>query len=414
MNAPLQFSRKCLHCCTVLFLVGFLIPGAAAIDDFERVVNREGIEVIRDESGDITYLHLKGDHQLKHLARLQSLRKLGSLYLIGVNLTADHLQVLKGLTQIHELVLMDAKFADVDLRFVGDLHRLTSLRIERCSVQGLNEDAFRKLRHLTHLKLRDCPLKDSGLLALGSLERLWYLEIRRCGIDGDQIPFEKIQGLGIADFCGTSFSDSVTSRLHKLHRLKYLSLHESSITDKSIENLASVQNLEMLDLSGTKITTTKYLSGLSKLWGLYLQNSSIVSRGLVDLDAITALQHIKLDNTRIDDEGVAAIIKHPNLLNISLNNTQITNAACEHLGGMKHLRTLWVEKTKITDEGLKYLSSCKSLRNVYCQGCPISEAGEEALEAQIPGLEVYFVPPENRIRFFARDRRGKLIELDDF
>ncbi|NOX55360.1 MAG: leucine-rich repeat domain-containing protein [Planctomycetes bacterium] len=72
-----------------------------------------------------------------------------------------------------------------------------------------------------------------------------------------------------------------------MRKLRTLDLSGTDVTDRGLECLSGLVNLESLNLSGTEVTDrgTHHLKGLRKLNWLNLQNTAVTAAGLRRLQA---------------------------------------------------------------------------------------------------------------------------------
>jgi hypothetical protein len=89
-------------------------------------------------------------------------------------------------------------------------------------------------------------------------------------------------------------------------------------TDGTLEQLASLRQLEVLDLTGSKITDKglEHLRAMKKLRYLRLDRTETTDAGLVHLQELEQLQDLLLIDTRVTDGGVAELRRRLPKLNI--------------------------------------------------------------------------------------------------
>jgi Leucine-rich repeat (LRR) protein len=138
------------------------------------------------------------------------------------------------------------------LRF-NELDRLEKLDLT--GIKGLNYAFLAPIAGLEELSLANAGLNDASL---GQLPKLPAL--KRLVLDGNDIRGSGLTALStqpaLVDLslgCPT-LTDLYAKNLAELKQLKRLSLAGSSISDAAIQHLEGLTNLEMLDLSRTKIT----------------------------------------------------------------------------------------------------------------------------------------------------------------
>jgi hypothetical protein len=147
-------------------------------------------------------------------------------------------------------------------------------------------------------------------------------------------------------------------------KLISLDLDNTIVDDEFIEQINicddNVLKLELLDLSGTKISekSFKSLKKLNYLTDLRISNcKNIECLAKLDIPSLTSL---KINYNDFDDVNICYVLQsHPNLKFLELaENKKITNETLKHIKKYKlKLRRLFACNTKITFEGvLEYLS----------------------------------------------------------
>ncbi len=186
-----------------------------------------------------------------------------------------------------------------------------------------------------------------------------------------------------ASFKGRSASDrsiQLASQLPLLRTLVLMALDENAITNQGVALISQLPQLELLNISGTRIdasgiaslqslTTlrTLVLAGncddqamlviakLTNLEILDLTQTDVTDQTISHLTGLTKLRVLILNGTRITNAGVAQIAQLTQLQELYLGNTRIDDAAVEHLKKMKDLDVLVLLDTGITTEGIRQL-----------------------------------------------------------
>lgn len=91
--------------------------------------------------------------------------------------------------------------------------------------------------------------------------------------------------------------------------VKAVGLNCKPATDETLEQLASLRKLEVLDLTCSKITDKglKHLKFMKKLSYLRLDSTETSDAGLVYLQDLKQLKELLLIDTRVTDDGVAEL-----------------------------------------------------------------------------------------------------------
>ena len=113
--------------------------------------------------------------------------------------------------------------------------------------------------------------------------------------------------------------------------------------------------------------STTHLARLTSLQGLVLRKTgfekeSITATGLARLASLSQLQHLNLSATRVNDAAIASLTNLKKLRSLDLGLTGLGNAGLVHLAKLPRLESLGVMYqegfggTKVTAEGLQHLA----------------------------------------------------------
>ena len=147
--------------------------------------------------------------------------------------------------------------------------------------------------------------------------------------------------------------------------------------DSILKDLPQLAGLEVLGLSGTKITGSglKYLTQLEKLKWLGLVVRYIGDDEIAPLADLTALESLNVRNTPISNYGLAHIGKIKTLRHLDVCGTSVDDDGLKHIKNLTSLRRLHFFRNNITDEGLKHLAGLTKMERLYLQNTQISDAG---------------------------------------
>jgi hypothetical protein len=98
-----------------------------------------------------------------------------------------------------------------------------------------------------------------------------------------------------------------------------------------------------------------YITRLTELEALDLDDTQITDSGLSHLESLNKLEALNLVNTKITDAGLVHLKGLGNLENLLLAGTQLTDAGIVHLIEFTNLNWLYVSRTQITDGGVRKL-----------------------------------------------------------
>jgi hypothetical protein len=129
------------------------------------------------------------------------------------------------------------------------------------------------------------------------------------------------------------------------------------MTDAMLEDLASVEHLQILRLGGSRGVTDagiRHLAKLSRLRHLDLRGTSITDRGLESLSALSGLETVSLAWTRITDAGATHLAGCSHLVGVNLQGTSTGDGWLRALAG-KPLLCQLRSGNEVTDAGLASL-----------------------------------------------------------
>jgi len=186
--------------------------------------------------------------------------------------------------------------------------------------------------------------------------------------------FTKLRSLALT---GKQITDKGLANLRGMGSLTHVYLWDATeLTDVGAAHLATLPNLEFLDLEKSKVTdeALRLLSRLPKLTALSFQNNPFTDKGLEYLNGMTQLEQLLVGWV---DDGDDPEIK--------INN-KITDAGLRHLAGLTNLNTLDLQSTAVTDAGLVHLRGLKKLQTLLVSGTKVTEVGMDNLRLSLPRL----------------------------
>lgn len=250
-----------------------------------------------------------------------------------------HLDALRALPALHELVLRDAAVGDAGMRHL------------------------RALSALRRLDLAHTHLTTAGMMTLAQLGTLESLDVRLTHI-GDE-----------ALFYLRPLAQLRTLRLASYYRTRAANLGVDGITDTGLGYLLPLQ-LETLSLSSQAITDAGLapLDGMTTMRDLALPNA-ITDAGLACLPALTRLERLAVRGCRgVTDAGLAHLAGKAALHALDLAETGVSDAGLAHLAPLMALRTLLLAGTAVGDAGADALLPLRALEALDLAECAVSDA----------------------------------------
>ena len=203
--------------------------------------------------------------------------------------------------------------------------------------------------------------------------------------------------------------------------ISFLSLNESSITNRAFLEIKHMTNLRELEVDNTSVTAPafkeleglnldrlsvrlnklddealKVIAGIKSL--TYLQcgkNDKLTGKGYLELNRLPNFVHLDLTDNPIDLKTAKAI-SQLKIITLSLENTDVNDEALRELCAMPNLRDLILNDCKhVTGAGLKYLAKFPELSNVHLEATsPIGDKDVEFIK-YCPKLKILDVRKTN-------------------
>jgi Leucine-rich repeat (LRR) protein len=254
---------------------------------------------------------------------------------------------------------------------------------------------------------------SDGAIVEVSLARTWATDNDIARILEAKGELKNLQRL---DLSFTYVSDRGIERLPQLPQLEELTLDTAEfITDAAISYLRAIRRLRKLNLRGTDITdiSLPHIAEMTGLKSLDLSYTQLGDVGIESLPALAGLEELNLGGTRISGLNLSVLKLLPRLRKLSFNGIQRRNAgacwsplitdldldAIAELSGLEELNLgvgVSLGRTgvpvgagncrvaggiRITDLGLGRLAHLKKLRRLDVSGAKITPAGIKLLQA---------------------------------
>lgn len=175
-------------------------------------------------------------------------------------------------------------------------------------------------------------------------------------------------------------TNKVVPMLACCHRLEYLELHDTTLSDQSVETIAQMPKLNHLALIGTSLSIEQ----------------------LRQLTQVSTLKMITLEGPTASEEYLELLPLFSELEEVSLKETTITDNGMKTLGQLPKLTSLEIEQAPaVTNRGLAALADCRELRYLWILGSSVDEGCVDTLK-QLPKVDdVYITPDELDVEFYA-------------
>lgn len=267
------------------------------------------------------------------------------------------------------------KYTDLDvdencLKLIGRMSGVQELKLTRSTVQ----DPW--LAHLAKLPLRSfnlhgCPVTD---------EAIPYI-----------LEFKHLNQLSIGD---TELTDKGLEELSSSKSITGLELNMGRcLTNDGIKHLAKMTQLTQLDLSSSKNLTGECLANLKDIKGLFhltLEDIPIEAKDLVPITSLKHLGVLDLTNCRLTDQALFEVSKVKSLFNLDLTGSNFTDKGVKSLAKLINLRHLTIKECpNVDDEAITYIKAAlPNCRVKYSRSGSLSEKlSREDIKQQVQFLE---------------------------
>jgi Leucine Rich Repeat (LRR) protein len=109
-----------------------------------------------------------------------------------------------------------------------------------------------------------------------------------------------------------------------------------------------------VNLKHTKLmdASLEYVTRLTKLQVLLLEETQVTDDGMVYLKGLTNIEVLELGRTKVTDKGIERLKEFTKLRRLDLAGTEVTDKGLKHLRGLSQLQTLDLSGTKVTNAGI--------------------------------------------------------------
>jgi Leucine-rich repeat (LRR) protein len=209
---------------------------------------------------------------------------------------------------------------DSDLSEVAACSEVRELDLSHTRVTDIGFQRLKGLRNLERVDLYYAEqLGDGALAAMREWKKLRYLTLR--GTKVSDAGLAHLAGLPIKELdVGFSlFTDGGFDHLVNLPRLQRLTIGGNKVTDAGLNSLRLMPQLTELDLGGVQRTD-------SGLWSV-----AITDRSLDIISSLKNLEVLSLRGGKFTGAGLAKLGSLPKLLRLNVQDTAVSAAAVEKL-----------------------------------------------------------------------------------
>jgi Leucine-rich repeat (LRR) protein len=147
--------------------------------------------------------------------------------------------------------------------------------------------------------------------------------------------------------------------------------HATAVSDETIDTLASLKELRILTLVGTRIgdAALARFADFPKLETLDLSFTKVTDKGIQKLSALKSVVDLSLNGTNISDAGVDHVLAIPQLKTLNILHTRISGRTLKNMAAANRLRKLSINSKALTEADFRHLSGT-SLEGLNLPGNP--------------------------------------------
>jgi Leucine-rich repeat (LRR) protein len=192
--------------------------------------------------------------------------------------------------------------------------------------------------------------------------------------------FKGLVELVTTDFAPPPFNGANFKHLRHMARLEYLNLPDKiSVIDADLIYLSKLTALVHLRLDDPHVSDAGLVSlkDMTKLTFLGLSNTQVSGAGLTSLRAMSGLEFLDLSQTQVDD--LSSIGHLTRLVRLNLARTPIDDAGLAPIAGLTGLNHLQLNGTNVTSVSFATLKHLTKLQSLSLAQAKVGDDGSEAV-----------------------------------
>jgi internalin A len=252
----------------------------------------------------------------------------------------------------------------------------------RWLISILGPDLF---EHVVAVDLSNPRAADDVVMErVGKLERLEFLSLFNSSVTERGLARVRgLTGLKKLYLHSTGIQGPALAHLERMVNLQDLFLPEVPVTDADVAHLAGMTGLTRLQLKGDGLTNAglAHLGGKTQLRELHLRHTKITS--LEPIRAMTKLTFLDVAGSPIDDAGLKPVAEFQKLQRLWLGQTKVTDVGITHIRTLPNLRRLDLDRTAVSDAGLDLLCDLPRLTDLNLYQTEVTDQGLASLSARL-------------------------------
>ncbi|TWU37855.1 Methicillin resistance mecR1 protein [Novipirellula aureliae] len=305
------------------------------------------------------------------LAMLQGQRSIRRLNLETANVSEDALSVLGSLDRLEYLSLYETGLTDAGLAHIASNTRLKELVLHGNNITDAGLRHLRGMQELRKLSINNTlsvksnmQIGDEGMKHLGQLRSLELLDLQKTDVTSKGLEqLADLPNVKMLLLAGAAIDDAARAPISRMRTLRNLGLRNTKVTDRGLQRLLKEgPPLERLSLQSDNTTDTALaaIGEKASLTSLELTGRRFTDDGLANLANLQQLE-------RIDLTGMSIHPMAPGL--------QFTHRGLMHFAKLQNLRNLWLNRITLGEQEINALGQIKQLEHLHLMppGCSDDE-----------------------------------------
>jgi hypothetical protein len=240
-----------------------------------------------------------------------------------------------------------------------------------------------KLDHLLRLEINVHTTRLRGVTGLRSLNRLKYVEFRAGSMDDESLnEIASIPNLEHFHAESADLNDDDLRTLTQARKLVDVVLECNDvrfITEAGLVHLTKLDHLRSLELGSLAIKfSDKSLRELApilpNLESLSLTPATITDGGILLLKPCARLKKLKIWSRALTDDCLVSVANLDTLEELHLSSAEFSDAGLSELRRLVHLRKIYLDGAKITHVGLAALAELKDLELIFLSNSRLTDS----------------------------------------
>ncbi|GKV31577.1 hypothetical protein SLEP1_g40255 [Rubroshorea leprosula] len=266
---------------------------------------------------------------------------------------------------------------------IGNLKKLIHLNLVGCGFTGPIPDTIGNLQHLAILSLNSNYFEGQIPPSIGNLSKLYWLDLADNQLEGsipvsngitsglDKLVHTKHFHLGKNKLSGkipeqifssdmvlvhvlfdsNKLTGPIPSTLGLVQSLQVIRFDNNSLSGSVPSNLSNLTSLQELYLSNNKLNgSLPSLTGMSKLNTLDLSNNSFNTSAIPRwVSSLSSLTTLRMENAQLQGEVPVYLFSLPNLQTVGLKHNRLTGTLSIGMEFSNQLSLVDLQNNEITD-----------------------------------------------------------------